>query len=94
MNTRQEIFRYWYNGKVPILKHGEITIRESISISEYLAEISPKQTLWPVSERGRAVARSLSAEVHVGFKSLREQMPMIVRGRFPSELRTPMFRKK
>ena len=94
VNTRQEILRYWYNGKVPILKHGEITIWESISISEYLAEVSPKQTLWPVSKRGRAVARSLSAEVHAGFKSLREQMPMNVRGRFPSELRTPIVQEE
>ena len=83
VNTRQEILRYWYNGKVPILKHGEITIWESIAICEYLAEVSAENNLWPVSKRGRAVARSLSAEVNAGFKSLREQMPMNVRGRFP-----------
>ena len=94
VNTRQEILRYWYNGKVPILKHGEITIWESIAICEYLAEVSAENNLWPVSKRGRAVARSLSAEVHAGFKSLREQMPMNVRGRFPSELRTPSVQEE
>ena len=94
VNTRQEILRYWYNGKVPILKHGEITIWESLAICEYLAEVSAENNLWPVSKRGRAVARSLSAEVHAGFKSLREQMPMNVRGRFPSELRTPSVQEE
>ena len=79
---------------MPILKHGEITIWESLAICEYLAEVSAENNLWPVSKRGRAVARSLSAEVHAGFKSLREQMPMNVRGRFPSELRTPSVQEE
>lgn len=83
--TRQEILRYWYNGKVPILKHGEITIWESISICEYIAEIYPEASLWPLETRARAVARSLSSEVHSGFRSLREHMPMNMRSQFPSE---------
>jgi glutathione S-transferase len=83
--TRQEILRYWYNGKVPILQHGEITIWESISICEYIAEIYPEAGLWPLEIRARAVARSLSSEVHSGFRSLREHMPMNVRSQFPSE---------
>ena len=45
VNSRQEILRYWYNGKVPILKHGEVTVWESISICEYMAEMSPNNSL-------------------------------------------------
>jgi glutathione S-transferase len=94
VNTRQEILRYWYNGKVPILKHGEVTVWESISICEYMAEMSPNNSLWPSNSRHRAIARSLSSEVHAGFNSLREQMPMNIRGKFSSELKTPSVQEE
>ena len=89
VNTRQEILRYWYNGKVPILKHGDVTVWESLSICEYIAEMSPNNNIWPSNSRHRAIARSLSSEVHAGFNLLRDQMPMNIRGKFSAELKTP-----
>ena len=89
VNTRQEILRYWYNGKVPILKHGDVTVWESLSICEYIAEMSPNNSIWPSNSRHRAIARSLSSEVHAGFNLLRDQMPMNIRGKFSAELKTP-----
>ena len=89
VNTRQEILRYWYNGKVPILKHGDVTVWESLSSCEYIAEMSPNNSISPSNSRHRAIPRSLSSEVHAGFNLLREQMPMNIRGKFPAELKTP-----
>ena len=88
-NTRQEILRHWRNGKVPILKHGEITVWESLSICEYAAELFPEAGLWPSETRPRAIARSLCSEIHAGFAALRQNMPMNVRSRFPDEGRKP-----
>ncbi len=84
-NTRQEILRHWRNGKVPILKHGDITVWESLSICEYIAELFPKSELWPLEVRAKVVARSICSEIHAGFNTLNQYMPMNVRSRFPDE---------
>lgn len=88
-NTRQEILKHWRNGAVPILKHGDNTVWESLAICEYVAELFPDAGLWPSDTRARAIARSLSAEMHAGFSALREHMPMNIRSRFPEEGRKP-----
>ena len=36
----------------------------------------PDANLWPAEAAARAVARSVSAQMHAGFVALREQMPM------------------
>jgi glutathione S-transferase len=88
-NTRQQILRHAPSGRVPVLKHGERTIWESLSICEYLAELLPDARLWPADVEARAIARSVSAEMHAGFAALRTHMPMNVRSRFPEEGRKP-----
>lgn len=37
------------NGQVPILKHGEAVIWESLAIIEYLAERHPECAIWPAA---------------------------------------------
>ena len=74
-------------GRVPILVDGKTTVWDSLAILEYVAEKNPK--LWPASPAERAQARSLSAEMHSGFPSLREHMSMNVRKRYPGKGRTP-----
>jgi glutathione S-transferase len=63
---------------VPILQdrlNGEVqTIWDSMSIMEYLAERHPQ--LWPKDLALRAMARSVSAEMHSGFMALRREFPM------------------
>ena len=49
---------------------------DSLAIGEYLAELFPDKRLWPEDPEARAFARSISAEMHSGFKQLREQLPM------------------
>ena len=43
--SKQEIFKYSSNGKVPILLHDNLMIWESLSICEYLAECFPEAKL-------------------------------------------------
>jgi glutathione S-transferase len=52
---------------------------DSFAIAEYLAE--RQCTLWPADSRARAWARSISAEMHSGFRALRGEMAMCVRER-------------
>jgi len=79
--SREEILRHSPAGKVPILKHGALTVWESLAIGEYLAEIAPAARLWPEDRAVRAHARSVSAEMHAGFAALRSALPMNVRVR-------------
>lgn len=88
-NTRQEILRYSPSGRVPVLKDGELTVWESLSIGEYLAEKHPEAGLWPDDPIARARARSVAAEMHAGFSALRQNMPMNVRSSFPGHGRGP-----
>lgn len=78
--THQEIRRYSPSGRVPVLRDGELTVWESLAICEYVAERFAPQ-LWPEDTAARAVARSVSAEMHAGFERLRESMPMDCRAR-------------
>ncbi|PMD32924.1 glutamine amidotransferase subunit pdxT, partial [Hyaloscypha variabilis F] len=48
-----------------------LTITDSLSIAEYLAESHPNLPLWPKDAHLRALARSAVAEMHDGFRELR-----------------------
>ncbi len=62
------------SGTVPALFHEGRWIWESLAIVEYCAELAP--ALWPDDAAARAHARSISAEMHAGFRALRLAMPM------------------
>jgi glutathione S-transferase len=68
-------------GRVPILRHGDLTIWDSLAIAEYLAERFPEAGLWPADVAARARARSLCAEMHSGFFEIRNRLPLNIRGR-------------
>ncbi|QOL14294.1 glutathione S-transferase family protein [Dickeya dianthicola] len=61
-------------GKVPCLVDGDITVWDSLSIIEYLAQEHP--AAWPQDKAARAWARSAAAEMHSGFSALRNQCSM------------------
>jgi glutathione S-transferase len=61
---------------VPALKDGELTIWDSLAISEYAADRFPDARLWPADPARRALARSAACEMHSGFRSLRGELPM------------------
>ncbi len=75
----QEIRKISPAGRVPVLLHGKLVIWDSLAILEYLAEIFPRKNLWPKSKAARAMARSVSNEMHSGFSSLRNACPMNIR---------------
>jgi glutathione S-transferase len=83
-DTYQQIRRYSPSGRVPVLLDGDLVIWESLAICEYIAENFAPQ-LWPSDPQVKAVARSVSHEMHAGFMNLRMQMPMDCRGRYPGE---------
>jgi glutathione S-transferase len=58
------------------LNAGGLRVWDSLSIIEFLAEAHPDKAVWPQDREARAMARSVSAEMHSGFYSLRNHMPM------------------
>jgi glutathione S-transferase len=77
--TKKQIAEHSKAGRVPILRHGKVTIWETLAILEYLAETFPEKNLWPKTKAARAVARSISNEMHAGFSNLRNACPMNLR---------------
>lgn len=73
---KQRILEFTHSGKVPALIDGDVTIWDSLSIIEYVAERFPQARLWPEDRASRAHARSISAEMHSGFMALRNECGM------------------
>ena len=86
--SKAEIRKNSPSGKVPCLLDGDIAVWDSLAICEYLAEKHPALHLWPSDASRRAVARSISAEMHSGFQNLRQRMSMNCRRNFPGLGRT------
>ncbi len=84
VSTREQIKRYSPSGRIPVLLHGEVRIWDSLAIAEYLHEQFPDKGLWPRKSEDRAIARSISAEMHSGFAAMRQQLSMNVTKRFPT----------
>jgi glutathione S-transferase len=74
-NSSYEAFRAFSpTGKVPCLHDGETVVWDSLAIAEYVHErFAP---VWPAVARARAWARSVAAEMHSGFATLRTQCSM------------------
>jgi glutathione S-transferase len=56
---------------------------DSLAIVEFLADRVGRDVFWPEEASARAVARSMSAEMHSGFANLRRELPMNVRKSYP-----------
>ncbi|HYX39414.1 MAG TPA: glutathione S-transferase family protein [Oligoflexus sp.] len=82
VSTRERIRQYSPSGRIPVLLHGEVRIWDSLAIAEYLNDLFPEKKLWPAKIEERALARSVSAEMHSGFAAMRQQMSMNVNKRF------------
>lgn len=80
-DTADRIRHYSPSGRVPVLHQADLVIWESIAIGEYIAEQYPNARLLPEEVHARAIARSVSAEMHAGFQALRAQLPMDCRTR-------------
>jgi glutathione S-transferase len=87
-DTAARIAEYSGAGRVPVLIAGEMTIWDSLAICEYIAEQFPDLHMWPSDVAARAMARSVTAEMHSGFTGLRSAMSMNLKARLPGRGRT------
>jgi glutathione S-transferase len=76
---------YSPTGQVPVLLMNEGHVWDSLAICETIAELYPEKRLLPEHPRRRAVARSICAEMHSGFRDLRNAMPMTIRASPPGK---------
>jgi glutathione S-transferase len=67
------------SGLVPCLHDGDVVVWDSLAIADHLAERNAH--MWPDDPRARGWARSISAEMHSGFATLRSDMTMCIRER-------------
>ncbi len=73
---KAEIEKHSAAGKVPVLEDADLVVWDSLAICEYVSEKYLEGKGWPEDEKMRAEARSCSAEMHSGFATLRNEMPM------------------
>ncbi|MEM8785835.1 MAG: glutathione S-transferase family protein [Pseudomonadota bacterium] len=78
-DTAARIGAWSPSGLVPALRDGDLTVWDSLAITEYLAERFPDRGIWPSAPSARARARSIAAEMHGGFMPLRQALPMNLR---------------
>ena len=75
-NTAEKLGPYSPSLKVPVLLYGSYTIWDSLSICEFISESLLNGTALPAGQKSRASARSVSAEAHSDFQTLRREWPM------------------
>jgi glutathione S-transferase len=90
---RDGIARWSPTGLVPVLWLDGEPVWDTFAIAETVAERWPERQAWPTDARARAVARSVCAEMHSGFRALRGAMPMNIRGAYPGKGMNPDVRK-
>jgi glutathione S-transferase len=92
--TKEQLARYSPSGRVPTLIDGEVVVWDSLAICEYLNERFPDRRLWPADPAARAVARSISAEMHSGFQDLRNELCMKIVESIPTSTFTPQVKEE
>src|SRR5260370_35162807 len=74
--TRSTVLRLSPSGRVPALKHNELTGWDSLAICESLAETFPAAKLWPDGKAARAVGWAVSTEMPSRFAARRAHRPL------------------
>jgi len=82
---QQNIARWSPSGLVPVLWLDGEAVWDTLAIAETVAERWPEKNVWPRDAHARAFARSICAEMHAGFRTLRGAMPMNIRGSYPGK---------
>lgn len=70
-------------GRVPVLVDDGLVVWDTLAIAEYLAEKFPALQLWPGDAKARARARSVCAEMHAGFGTVRNALGMNIEASLP-----------
>ncbi|MCE9650611.1 MAG: glutathione S-transferase family protein [Parvibaculum sp.] len=84
-DTKTQILKHSPSGQIPALKWRGDVVSDSLAICETMADLFPEKGLWPADALARAMARSVSAEMHSGFADVRRDMPMDIVNRYPGE---------
>lgn len=72
--TRAQLLEITPAAKVPVWVTPEMTVWDTLAITEALHEQA--LGVWPIHHVTRAYARAVCAEMHSGFTALRSEMPM------------------
>jgi glutathione S-transferase len=86
--SKAALLQHSPSGRVPVLVDDGRAVWDSLAIMEYLAETFPAARLWPKDAGERALARSISAEMHAGFAALRAGLSMNLREHLPGRKRS------
>jgi glutathione S-transferase len=78
---RDRLLEHSPTAKVPVLIEREQHIWDSLAICEYVNDVHLDGTGWPHTAKDRALARSVTCEMHSGFFAVRGAMPMNIRAR-------------
>src|SRR5271165_3874709 len=82
-DARAEILLLSPSILVPCLTYKGVRVWDTLAIGEFLHETAPKAGLLPKDQARRAHCRSICGEMHSGFVSLRQALPMNIKGHFP-----------
>jgi glutathione S-transferase len=80
---RRAVARYSPAGTVPVLVMDGHAVWDTLAIVEALNDAFPSRGVWPADPLKRARARSLCAEMHAGFSTLRSLCPMNIEASLP-----------
>lgn len=87
-DSKEKLAQHSPSNLVPVLDIDGTIVWDSLAIIEALHELAPSPGLWPTDRTARAIARSVSAEMHSGFYRLRRDMPMDLRSTHPDHPHT------
>lgn len=62
--------------KVAAFCHENVTVWDSLAICEFVADLYPEKNCWPLKLEDKALARSISNEMHSGCFAIRNMLPM------------------
>ena len=80
--TEADLSEYGSDYKVPVLKDGDLIVWDTLAILEYVSEKYLQGKGWPEDMKARAIASSVSAEMHSSFMNVRNELPMNCRKKF------------
>lgn len=82
----REIKKYNPASKVPTLIDDNVVVWDSLAICEYINDNYLDGSALPKNKKSKALARSISSEMHSGFTALRNELPMNIRATRKVEL--------
>jgi glutathione S-transferase len=83
-DARAEILLLSPSILVPCLTYDGIKVWDTLAIGEFLNEVAPDKAILPKDRAKRARCRSVCGEMHSGFTSLRQALPMNIKAHFPN----------